>query len=74
MPIQMTYRCNCGYATPILDNAIKHSNTTRHTVMITGGITPSEESRVWKYDADASAMQRAREAAILRTAKERGLI
>ena len=72
--ISMSYACGCGYATRVLDAAIAHANTTRHSVRIHGEITPAPLSTVGKTGHDNNAIERARNAEILREAARRKLL
>lgn len=70
--ISLTYFCKCGWRSPVLDNAQAHADTTGHVVTVTGSITSTKT-----FDAKQiakTAAEKAREAAILRAARDRGLL
>lgn len=73
--ISMSYFCTkCGYKTAILDDAQDHTNETTHHMGINGFITPNKitiDKEAIRASAQAS---RARDTAILRLAKEKGLV
>lgn len=74
MAITMDYRCTqCSYASALLDDAQAHANDTTHTLRIHGSLTPN------KIIYDIVAIERAaerkmRDAAIMREARDRGLL
>lgn len=73
MAIHMVYECGCGYSSHILNDAQAHANTTGHPVRIVGSLT----ANVQFFDTVAiekAAEQRARDSAVMRAAKERGLL
>lgn len=71
--ITMSYACKCGYATGVLDAAQQHSNATRHHVEIHGFLTPNAVPAIIGPTPEA-IKQKLREAAILRAAREKGLL
>lgn len=74
MSIRLTYSCTCGYATPILDNAQKHADSTGHTVDVRGTITERNDvASVKAIDASDQIRKKARELEIMRVARARGL-
>lgn len=72
--ITLTYSCKCGWQSVILDDAQEHSNLTRHKVEIVGSLTPNKAIPTTYVDIEERARARARESAILRIAKEKGLV
>lgn len=71
--IQLSYRCACGAKTSDLDTAQKHADATGHVVTISGSMT-SREPVVSSTKIAESAERKMREAAILRLARDRGLL
>lgn len=75
MAITMSYSCSCGFHTGILDDAQKHANWEGHYLDIHGCLSPTVETPLkLKGDITAQARAKARDAAILRAARDRGLL
>lgn len=69
------YTCTvCKYATPLLNNAQDHANETRHHLKVHGFLTPNRPPKTTTYNAPEAQMQRARDAQILRVARDKGLL
>lgn len=79
--ISMTYRCSCGYATGILDNAQMHADdhlsNPKHRVAISGFISgrPKPLSAHKSPERiEAAARTKVYEAEILRAARDKKLV
>ena len=70
--ISLTYSCTCGFKTPILTSAQEHADTTQHVVEVRGSITSQKRPKA--VQIEQAARDRALNAAILRAARDRGLI
>jgi hypothetical protein len=40
--VNIIYHCGCEFSTTAIEEAVKHANTTKHTLDVLGGIKPSE--------------------------------
>lgn len=73
--ITLNYSCKCGYVSSILDDAQKHVNATRHHIDVSGFLTPNITLvKAAQEGAPEAVKERARENAILRAARDRGLL
>lgn len=75
MAITLSYSCSCGFHSGILDDAQKHANWEGHYVDVSGCMTPTVETPLkLKGDITAQARAKAKDAAIMRAARDRGLL
>jgi hypothetical protein len=73
MAISLHYTCECGATTAHLDEAQAHANEDGHVVRVSGTLTSNVP--VISATAIAKAAEgKARDAAILRAARDRGLL
>lgn len=72
--ISLNYVCRCGWKSGILDSAQAHANATSHTVSVQGTITSNKPDEPVLTTIADRAKNTAREAAILRAARDRGLL
>jgi hypothetical protein len=72
MAITLFYACKCGFSSGALEKAEQHAQTTSHVVNITGTLTPKITLDVEAISA--SAAEKARDSAVLRAARDRGLL
>lgn len=74
MAIQMTYACTeCAFKTVELDAAQLHADRQQHVVGIRGTIT-ARAPLFDKEQIEASAREKAFNSALLRAARDRGLL
>jgi hypothetical protein len=71
--LRMAYQCkDCGEVFAFLDPAQEHANETRHTLYISGEMTPSKPARKTEKET-ILAKKAAKDAAVIREAKKRGI-
>lgn len=72
--INLTYACSrCPFKTGVLDLAQLHANNTKHAVSVHGTIT-AQVTELVEGKTNAAAVTRAREAVIMRIARDKGLV
>lgn len=74
--ISLSYSCSkCEYSTGVLNDAQEHSNSTQHHIKVQGFLTPTT-TPVADLDSlrQNAAVKRMRESAILRLARDKGLL
>lgn len=71
--ISLTYSCTCGFKTAILTAAQEHADQTQHIIDIRGSLTAQKPPKA-DTAIEKSARDRALRNAILRAARDRGLI
>lgn len=74
--ISLYYSCSkCEYSTGVLNDAQEHSNSTQHHIHIKGFLTPTTapvaDLETLRHNA---AVKRMKESAILRIARDKGLL
>lgn len=74
--ISLNYACSkCTFKTSVLTDAQDHSNDTRHHITLSGFMSPNQEPKsTVVYDPEAAHMKRAKDAAIMRAARDKGLV
>lgn len=73
--ISMSYSCTkCEFRSALLEDAQEHANSTRHHLDIKGFISPNGLPKSVDARIELQARERAKQSAILRLAKERGLV
>lgn len=72
--ISMSYSCRCGWRSAVLNDAQDHANSTFHHVDLHGFITPNKLPVANTQSIEEAARKRAKESAILRAARDKGLL
>jgi hypothetical protein len=76
--ITLFYYCDCGMDTATLDVAQQHANDHRndptHVVRVEGTITANAAAVADVVQIEQAAAQRLRESAIMRAARDKGLL
>lgn len=70
--ISMSYACKCGWESYVLSDAQDHADKEQHSVAIRGFISPRVDPR--SATTAEVVKKKAFDQAVLRAAKERGLL
>ena len=75
MAINLFYECTtCDFQSSSLEDAQRHADEREHTISIEGTLTARPNSTANILSIEQAAARKAREAAILRAARDRNLL